>query len=514
MGVCETHKLLAPAALGLFGLVGSAVAQKPLPQEREVSSASRPPNIVLVLADDLGFGELGCYGSDKILTPNLDRLCEAGMRFTRHYAGDAVCAPSRCVLLTGLHTGHAHVRDNSPWARKANPHGEGQAPLPPDTVTLPRLLKEAGYATGTFGKWGLGGPGDEGEPHRQGVDEFFGYLCQAQAHNHYPDHLWKNGERVETGNRAFPSREKITLPADEDSNPIDWSRFAGEHYAPELFIQHAEAFIRAHADEPFFLYYPSALPHLALQVPETLLESYPSDWDPTPYLGQRGYLPHPRPRAAYAAMITHLDLEVGRLLAALEEEGILEETLFLFTSDNGPSYAGGVDHKFFESSAGLRGLKGSLYEGGLRVPLIASWPGVIAAGTESARVSAFQDLLPTLCAIAGARVPEELDGIDLSATLRGRPARMGARPPLYWELGRRQALLHGNHKLVRQANKEGKVTAELYDLKNDPYEKANLAASEPALLQRMIDRAQAERVNSQLFAGPFDHPSPGDTKTP
>ena len=459
------------------------------------------PNIVFVLADDLGYAELGCFGSEKIRTPHLDRLAREGMRFTRHYAGDAVCAPSRCVLLTGLHTGHAHVRNNSGWHRKENPHGEGQVPLPADTLTLALLLQRRGYATGAFGKWGLGGPGESGEPHLQGFDEFFGYLCQAQAHNHYPDHLWHNGERVDTGNRSFSAHQKIEGAPDSAQG---WDRFRGQHYAPDLFIERAESFIRDNADQPFFLYYPSTLPHVALQVPDEDLKAYPADWDEQPYLGEKGYLPHPRPRAAYAAMITHLDAEVGRLMKVIAEEGLSEKTLFIFTSDNGPSYAGGSDSKFFGSAGSLRGLKGSLYEGGLRVPLIAHWPGTIPAGTASARVCAFQDFLPTLCSLTGIESPEGLDGIDLSGTLRGRPARLAQRPPLYWELGRHQALLHGRWKWVRQVSKQGAVQEELFDLEADPSEGTNLALQHPERLAAMRALAQAQRSPSALFPSPFD----------
>jgi len=460
-----------------------------------------PPNIVFVLADDLGYADLGCFGSETIQTPHLDRLAQQGLSFTRHYAGDAVCAPSRCVLMTGLHTGHAHVRDNSGWHRKNNPHGEGQVPLPAETPTLARLLQQRGYATGAFGKWGLGGPGESGEPHLQGFDEFFGYLCQAQAHNHYPDHLWHNGKRVETGNPVFSAHEKLTR-APESAE--EWERFQGPAYAPELFIERAEAFIHTNAKRPFFLYYPSAIPHLALQVPDEALDAYPAEWDDAPYLGERGYLPHPRPRAAYAAMITHLDAEVGRLLQAVAQEGLSEKTLFLFTSDNGPTYTGGSDSPFFNSAGPLRGLKGSLYEGGLRVPLIAHWPGTIAAGSTSARVCAFQDFLPTLCSLAGVEPPSGLDGIDLSGTLRGLPPRLAQRPPLYWELGRRQALLHGRWKWVRQISKAGVVREELFDLQVDPTEGTNLAEKLPDRLASLRATAMAERRPSKLFPGPFD----------
>lgn len=457
------------------------------------------PNVLLILADDLGYGELGVYGQTRIRTPNLDRLAREGLRFTRHYAGSAVCAPSRCVLLTGRHTGHAAVRDNSGWYRGESYFGEGQYPLPEDTPSLPKLLQRAGYATACIGKWGLGGPANRGEPLRHGFDHFYGYLCQAVAHNHYPTHLWRDRRSVELSNRVFSAHQELAAPPPEGG----WPRTTDEHYAPDLLLEEALAFIRRHRDEPFFLYYATTVPHAALQVPPDSLAEYAGAFEETPYLGDKNYLPHPTPRAAYAAMVTRLDRDVGRLLASLEELGIAEDTLVLFTSDNGPTFNGGTDSSFFDSTAGLRGLKGSLYEGGLRVPLVARWPGRIAAGTTSALPSGFQDLLPTLAELVRAPLPRGVNGTSYLPTLLGEEWRQRAHRNFYWELGRQQALLAGDWKLVRRKSPDG-LKEELYDLSADPVEARDLAAEQPERVAHLRELARRERVPSPDFAVPWD----------
>ena len=462
-----------------------------------------PPNIIYILADDLGIGELGCYGQDKILTPAIDRLASRGMRFERHYAGSSVCAPSRCVLLTGLHTGHSRIRNNSSWHRKNNPHGEGQYPLEPGTTTLGTLLQRAGYATGAFGKWGLGGPAESGEPHLQGFDQFFGFLCQAKAHNFYPQNLWHNGEQVSTGNRPFSAHQRLKEAPD---SPEAYDLYKGESYAPELFLEQALDFIREHQEDPFCLFFPSTIPHVALQVPDKYLELYPEDWDEQPYLGTRGYLPHPRPRAAYAAMVSYLDQQVGRIVGTIEELGLAEQTLIIFSSDNGPSYNGGSDSRFFDSAGGLRGLKGSLFEGGLRVPMIASWPGTIEMGSVSQAITGFQDLMPTLCELLGLKVPEGLDGISFDGPLLGQEDELTpeGRPPLYFELGGKRAVLDGDWKFVEEVNKRGEPTRYLFDLSRDGQEQHNLAAKQPKRLAELLELARSSRTRSEAFAGPFD----------
>ena len=438
------------------------------------SAQAAPPNIVLIVADDLGYGELGSYGQKKIRTPHLDRLTQEGIRFTQFYAGNAVCATSRCVLMTGKHTGHCTVRDN----REVKP--EGQFPLPDHEVTLAKLLHERGYATAAIGKWGLGGPGTSGDPLRQGFDFFYGYNCQRHAHNHYPTYLWRNDKREE-------------LPA--------------KPYSHDLFENEALAQIDRHKDKPFFLYLPFIIPHLALQVPEDSLNEYRDKWDDPSYEGGKGYLPHKHPRAAYAAMITRMDRTVGQILDKLTELKLDENTLVLFTSDNGPTYdrLGGSDSEFFESAAGLRGFKGSLYEGGIRVPLIARWPGKIAAGKKSDLACASYDLLPTLCELAGAKAPRDVDGLSLAATLTGN----GQQLPhgfLYWEFpsygGQQAVLLRGRYKAVRQQMNKGKRAMELYDLQSDSAEAKDIAATEPAIMREIQEIVAREHVRSADFPLP------------
>ena len=400
----------------------------------EGAALPRLPSIVFVLADDLGFGDLGCYGQKKIRTPNLDRLAAEGMRFTQHYAGSAVCAPSRCVLHTGRHPGHAAIRDN----REVNP--EGQAPLSAGVVTIAARLRQGGYATGAFGKWGLGAPGSTGEPLRQGFDRFFGYNCQRQAHNYYPTSLWDNAARLPLNNPPFAAHQK--LPAGADSGDAgSYTAFSGSDYAPDLMVDQALRFIRVHHDQPFLLYFPTPLPHLALQVPADSLAEYLSAFPDVPYRGTSGYLPHRTPRAAYAAMISRLDRDVGRLLALLDELGIGSHTVVVFTSDNGPlaDQLGGTDTDFFGSAGALRGRKGSLYEGGVRVPCLVRWPRHVAAGVTSDRVTGFEDWLSTgrglltfqdvggaLAGIA-AIWPLEMRGLGMGSN-RIRPLSRGFQP--------------------------------------------------------------------------------------
>ncbi len=278
------------------------------------------PNIVLILFDDLGYGDLGCYGQTRFRTPNVDRIAAAGMRFTRCYSGSPVCAPSRCVLMTGLHTGHAFIRDN----RQFRPQGEGQYPIPDETVTLPELLQRSGYVCGAFGKWGLGAPGTSGEPLRQGINRFFGYNCQAVAHNFYPTSLWDDDKIFPLDNPPFSAHQKFPEGADP-ADPRAFHRFSGKQYAPDLISEQALKFVRDNKSRPFFLYYPTTVPHLALQVPDDSLAEYAGKFPEEPYLGGRGYLPHPTPRAAYAAMITRVDREIGRLLDTLEAEGLTKK---------------------------------------------------------------------------------------------------------------------------------------------------------------------------------------------
>ncbi|MBT7131240.1 MAG: arylsulfatase [Planctomycetes bacterium] len=464
----------------------------PVPEEIEAP----PPNIILILADDLGYRELGCYGQEKIKTPNIDQLAADGMKFTQHYSGAPVCASSRCVLLTGLHCGHSLVRNNWENGGWGEDEPEGQYPLPGGTITMARMLQDTGYATGVFGKWGLGGPGTSGAPEHQGFNTSVTVLCQRKAHNFYPTHLWKNGEKMLLdGNKWFKAHQKIDKPLPEDEDYYD--RYLGQTYSPDVFLDEALDFIDENSKKPFFLYYPSPIPHVALQVPVEDLNQYPREWDDKPYLGG-SYLPHPRPRAAYAAMITHLDKEVGAILDRLEQHGLSDNTLVMFTSDNGTTYAGGVDHQFFASTEGLSGLKGSVLEGGIRVPLIARWPGKIAKGSSNDFPSSFPDMMPTAAELAGIPFDLPIDGESLipMMTTGSNPQRTH---DLYWEHGDQQALRHGDWKLVRRRLGKKNQETRLFNLATDAGEKKDLSEERPEILQMMMKRAITSRFPSPIF---------------
>lgn len=475
-----------------------------LPPTTAAADAPRP-NIVFLLCDDLGYGDVGCFGQTKFRTPNVDRLAAEGMRLTVHYCGNAVCAPSRCVLMTGKHPGHAFIRSN----RQYRPNSEGQWPIPAEEVTLAELLKSLGYTTGGFGKWGLGAPDTTGEPLKQGIDRFFGYNCQGVAHNFYPTYLWDNAEKIPLKNPPFPTQQK--LPADADPNSrASYAGYSGAEYAPDLINEQARKFLRDNKDRPFFLYYPTTVPHLALQVPDDSLREYEGKFPEEPYRGDRGYLPHRTPRAAYAAMITRLDREIGKLIDLVDELGLTERTIFVFSSDNGPLYDryGGTDTDFFKSAGDFRGRKGSLYEGGIRVPCIVRWKGKIAPGRESARVTGFEDWLPTLLELVGAReiIPKGLDGISFAPTLFGNP--QGSRPFLYREIPEysgQQCVRVGDWKAVRQKLHPGPKAkldpgpVELYNLKDDPSETTDVAAKNPEVVAQMSKLLIEQHVKSEVF---------------
>lgn len=458
------------------------------------TACARPqPNIVFVLADDLGYAEVGAYGQTKIRTPNIDRLAAEGMRFTDFYAGSPVCAPSRGTLLTGLHTGHAFIRDNEEMGGWEKDDPEGQLPLPPGTVTLPAVLREADYVTAAIGKWGLGGPDSTGQPNLQGFDHWFGYLCQRWAHNYYPDHLWRNRERAPLENEYFSAHQRLDAAPDD---PAAYDSYRGSQYSPDLMIEDALAFIRENRDRRFFLYFATPVPHAALQVPADSLEPYLEEgWDEGPYLGHKGYLPHPAPRAAYAAMVSRMDRDVGRIVDLLAELGLDDRTIVMFSSDNGPTFNGGTDSTFFRSAGPLRGLKQDVYEGGIRVPFIARWPGQIAAGATSALPAAFWDVFPTLVDMAGGTVPPGLDGVSIAPTLFAE----GAQPPreyLYWEFQGNRAVRLGDWKAYLM---DGSDTVALYDLASDVGETHDVAADHPDVVARVAEIMRTGRTESKEF---------------
>jgi arylsulfatase len=437
---------------------------------------------VLILADDLGRADLGCYGQAKLRTPNLDRMAAEGMRFTRFYAGSPVCAPSRCTLLTGKHAGHGFVRDN----REIQP--EGQAPLPSSEITLAELLKDRGYATAAIGKWGLGFPGSEGDPLRQGFEHFYGFNCQRHAHFHYPSYLWKDGA-------------KIAIPGNRDDG-------TGETHANDLFEAEALAFLQAHKDRPFFLFLPLTLVHASLQVPADSLAEYAGAFPEAPYVGTH-YKSHPTPRAAYAAMVSRLDRTVGRVLAKVRECGLDDDTLVIFSSDNGPTRdEGGGDGAFFQSAGGLRGFKGSVYEGGIAAPLLVRWPGRVRAGSTCDFLGYFPDILPTLTEAVGADAPAGLDGISFAPSLLGRAAQP-SHDLLYWEFasyGGQQAARLGPWKGVRRYLSKGQNRIELYNLDDDPAETRDVADRHPEIAARAEAAMRSQHVRSAMFPLPIIDP--------
>ncbi len=428
------------------------------------------PNIVYILLDDAGYGDLSCYGQKHFSTPNIDKLAAEGMKFTQHYSGSTVCAPTRCSLMTGLHTGHTFVRGN----REVQP--EGQSPMPADIVTIPRLLKSAGYATGAFGKWGLGAPSSPSDP-AEHFDMFFGYNCQRQAHLYYPDHLWRNKQRV----------------------PLD-----GKTYSERLILSEALKFIRDSKDMPFFLFLPVTIPHAAMQAPEeNTIEwraKFPQFEDT---IGKYAGSQTRNPIATFAAMMTLADEGVGRVMSLLKELELDENTIVLLSSDNGPHKEGGHDPVFFDSNGPLRGFKRDLHEGGIRAPLIARWPGKIKAGSTSKLISAHWDMLPTFCEFAGIEAPTGLDGISMVAELTGQ----GTQKPhefLYWEFyeqGGKRAVRFDNWKAVQLnlTSVDQKEGIELYDINSDIGEQNNIAAQHPELLERAQQYFAAAHTPSEFW---------------
>lgn len=468
---CQPRETVKQAALGQTG-------------------KTEKPNIIYILADDLGYGDLSCYGQELFSTPHIDQLAAAGMRFTQHYSGNTVCAPSRSALLTGQHTGHTFIRGN----KEIQP--EGQYPLPDNMYTLPEALKDAGYVTGAFGKWGLGFPGSEGDPTNQGFDTFFGYNCQRMGHNYYPRHLWSN-------------RDSIVLRG-------NFGQQTGT-YAPDLIHEKTLRFIEDHRDTSFFLYVPSIIPHAELVAPDSIMEKFRGQflpeksytgYDEGPNFRQGPYGSQEEAHAAFAAMVYILDQQVGEIVRKVEELGLTDNTLIIFTSDNGPHREGGADPEYFNSNGPFRGFKRDLYEGGIRVPLIASWPGKIEAGSVSDHISAFWDVFPTLTQLTGAERPTMTDGFSMLPTLLNT-GQQTQHSYLYWEFhekGGRMAVRKGRWKAVRyNVLKEPDAPMELYDLDNDPGETNNIAGQKAEIVAEMETIFQEARTPSPVFT--FDQVS-------
>ncbi|WP_343561383.1 arylsulfatase [Sphingobacterium sp.] len=447
-------------------------------------SGNKRPNIVFIMADDLGYGDLGAYGQTKIETKHIDSLARAGMKFDNFYAGTSVCAPSRSALMTGQHTGHTHVRGN----KEIEP--EGQEPLADSVQTIAMLLQKAGYTTGAFGKWGLGMVHTTGAPDQKGFDEFYGYNCQRQSHRYYPTHLWHNKQRIEL-----------------DGNGL----MAQGQYAPALIQEKTLAFIDAHKDKPFFLFVPTVLPHAELAGPEDeYYKQYAHKFDEKPYRGNDygpratvpGYASVEKPHAMYASMVSRMDAYVGQIVERLRQNNLLDNTIIIFTSDNGAHKEGGADPGFFNSSGGLRGTKRDLYEGGIKTPFIAYWPGKITGGKTSSYLGAFWDIMPTMVELAKADKPRYTDGISFVPTLLGKNKKQKQHNYLYWEFhedGGRQAVRKGDWKLILQKVRSGSPTTELYNLKQDPKEQHNIAEGNPGKVKELGRLIEQAHVESSIF---------------
>ena len=471
----------AQTSILLFASLASAGCSN---AEKEKST----PNIVFILADDLGYGDLSCYGQKKFSTPNIDRIAAQGMLFRQHYTGCTVSAPSRSCLMTGLHTGHTPVRGNKGWKP------EGNWPLPAASFTIPEMLKTQGYVTGAFGKWGLGYIDTEGDPNAQGFDEFFGYNCQSLAHNYYPDHLWHN-------------HDKILLPQNDSGKT--------GIYSADIIHKAALRFMENNRNKPFFLFYPTTIPHAELFAKEEYMNKFRGKYEPeksfrgvddgpTYRLGPYGS--QSESHAAFAAMISQLDDYVGEIMAKLAELGLEKNTVVIFASDNGPHMEGGADPDYFDSNGPLKGYKRDMYEGGIRTPMLVMWPGKIKAGTTSDHISAFWDIMPTLSEIAGIKSPENIDGISFLPTLLDKK-RQPKHEFLYWEFheqGGKVAVRMGNWKAVKpDVNKTPQGMVELYDLSADPGETRDIASQHPEIVKKMEEIMNEAHTPSEIF--PFSY---------
>ncbi len=454
------------------------------------------PNIVIILADDLGYAELGCYGQEKIRTPHLDRMAAEGQRWTQFYSGAPVCSPSRNVLLTGRHTGGCNVQNlKRVNANETENNLGGDWPMDARQYTIHQALKKIGYATSAFGKWGMGEYGTTGAPDQKGVDYFYGYTDHRVCHSFYPPFLWRNGVKEIINTPGIPGHQQ------QPDGEVNDAAYTGQKHASIAVIDEALKRLDAQAaatkeGKPFFMYYCPLEVHVAMQPPREWVEKYPREWDTAPYRGDKGYLPHSRPHAAYAATVSFLDDNVGRVLAKLKELGLDENTLVIFTSDNGTTHdAGGVDHAFFDSVKDLRGLKGSMFEGGIRVPAIVRWPGKVAAGKTIAQPAYSADLMPTLCALTGADAGTPF-GENILPIMLGEKDALASRKPLVWTgggYGGQTAVRIGDMKAIRRdLSKTKPLDWEVYDLAKDRSETNNLAATRRDVIDAALAVLKAE----------------------
>jgi arylsulfatase A-like enzyme len=442
------------------------------------------PNIIYIYADDLGYAELGCYGQQKIKTPNLDRMAKEGMRFTQHYSSAPVCAPSRCMLMTGKHGGHSYIRGNYEMGGFEDNTEGGQMPLPNDIYTLPKMLKQVGYTTALCGKWGMGMNGTTGTPLNQGFDYYYGYLDQKQAHNFYPTHLWENDKWDTLRNPIITVHKKLDSLKATDT---DFNYFKGTDYAPAKITEHALGFIDKNKQKPFFLYLPYTLPHLSLQAPDDWVKQYIGQFDEKIYYGAQGYASTKYPLSTYAAMISFLDAQVGIVMDKIKKLGLDENTIFMFSSDNGATFTGGVDAKFFNSVDGLRGLKMDVYEGGIRVPSIARWAGKIPPGATSDHVSVQYDLMATLAELTQQKL-DKTDGISFLQELLGNKTKQKKHDFIYFEYpekGGQVAIRMGDWKGVRlDVRKNPQAPWQIFNLKKDINETTDVAAQQPEIVKQ------------------------------
>lgn len=441
------------------------------------------PNIIYILADDLGYGDLSCYGQEKFITPNIDALAKSGMRFTHHYSGSTVCAPSRAVLMTGLHTGHVSVRGNKEHVP------EGQEPMAASEETIAAMLKKEGYVTGAFGKWGLGYPGSVGDPMNKGFDEFYGYNCQRLAHHYYPRHLWKNDT-------------KVMLPQNEGKKK--------GQYAPDLIQKETIAFLENNKDKPFFLYVPHVIPHAELVAPDSIMEKYRGKYLPEKvYVGtddgekyrEGPYESQDECHAAFVAMIEVFDNHVGEIVQKVKELGIEENTLIIVTSDNGPHGEGGADPAYFNSAGPFSGIKRSLKDGGVRVPMIASWKGKVPEGAVSDHLSSFQDVKATIAEITGIENRAPDDGISFLPSLTG-VGEQEEHEFLYWEFneqGQKLGVRYGKYKAIIENLQAGNTKFELYDLSISPAENVDIADEHPEIINEIKAIIRREHVLNENF---------------
>ncbi|MCG8311214.1 MAG: arylsulfatase [Cytophagales bacterium] len=501
---CSKYKGACTIVVMVLALFSGCVAQE----------KAEKPNIIYILADDLGYAELGCYGQELIETPHLDKLANSGMRFTQHYSGAPVCAPSRCVLLTGQHSGHAYIRGNDEWGSRGDvwdfakavddPNLEGQRPIPDNIPTIGNILQQAGYKTAVVGKWGLGAPLTDGIPNNRGFDFFYGYNCQRQAHTLYPKHLWKNKEKVWLNNELVVPGTKLDKRADPKAQE-SYAKYFQKDYAPKLMQDEVLGFIEQNQNSPFFIYYATPLTHAPLQVPREYIEKYVEKFgDEEPYMGNKGYFPARYPRATYAAMVSYLDVQVGEIVEKLKVLGLYENTLIMFSSDNGPTYNGGTDSPYFDSAKPFKSErgrgKGYTHEGGIRVPMIASWHKMIEPGSTSDLISAFWDVLPTLAEVAGVEAPANIDGISFLPELLNR-GEQKEHEFLYWEFPAyhgQQAIRMGDWKGIRKNIFKGNLEIELYNLANDPREEKNVASENPEIIERMTYLLKHEHTSASL----------------